>query len=114
MRGTDLLSSTIVDESGRPVGHVHDVRIIRAGAADGAPDRFRIAGLAVGGGRLAHAWGFAERRAAGPWLLRTITAPGSRTARFVPAARVIHWGPGTIRIRGRGDDLPYLHEQVPR
>lgn len=108
MRATDLMSCTVLDETGSPVGRVHDIRILRHGNAG----RFRIAGLAVGGGRLAHLWGFAEKRAKGPWLLRAITARGSRTARFVPAERVTDWGPGTVRIRGRGDDLPYLHEVV--
>jgi hypothetical protein len=112
MRATELMSCTVVDETGTPVGQVHDIRITRRdGSADGG-GRFRVAGLAVGGGRVAHAWGFAEQRATGPWLLRMITARGSRTARFVPADRVTDWGPHLIRIRGRGDDLPYLHQVV--
>jgi hypothetical protein len=112
MRATDLLSSTVVDETGTAVGRIHDIRITRHDPSDDEGGRFRIAGLAVGRGLLAHAWGFAEKRAVGPWLLRAITARGSRTARFVPAERVIDWGPGLVRIRGRGDDLPHLHEVV--
>lgn len=109
---TELLASTVVDETGAQVGHVHDIRVTRRDASADGGGRFRIAGLAVGGGRLAHVWGFAEKRATGPWLLRVITARGSRTARFVPAERVTEWGPQLVRIRGRGDDLPYLHEVV--
>jgi hypothetical protein len=112
MRATDLLSCTVVDETGTAVGRVHDIRILRHGASDDAADAFLVVGLAVGGGLLAHVWGFAEKRAVGPWLLRAITARGSRTARFVPAQRVTDWGPGCVRIRGRGDELPYLHEVV--
>ena len=114
MRVTDLLGSAVVDQSGRQIGHVHDLRITRHRAADGASGPIRIAGLAIAGGRLAHSWGFAEKRAAGPWLLRIIAARGSRTARFVPAERVTDWGPGPVRIRGHRDELPYLHEVVPR
>ena len=107
MRASDLLSSTVIDESGHPVGRVHDIRIERP-----APGRFRVAGLAVGGGHLAHAWGFAEQRATGPWLLRALTARASRTTRFVPAERVVDWGPGLVRIHGHRDTLPRLRDVV--
>ena len=109
MRATDLLSATVVDESGRSLGRVHDIRIEPHPSSQGG---FPVAGLAVGGGRLAHVWGFAERRATGPWLLRVLTARTTRAARFVPADRVTDWGPGVVRIQGHGDTLPYLREVV--
>ncbi len=111
MRATDLLSSTVVDETGHALGRVHDIRISRQ--QDGPRGGFRVAGLAIGGGRLAHAWGFAEHRATGPWLLRILTARRADTSRFVPAERVTDWGPGVVRIHGHGHTLPYLHDVLP-
>jgi len=110
MRATELLASTVVDENGRSLGRVHDIRISRDQSE--AHGRFQVAGLAIGGGHLAHVWGFAEHRATGPWLLRTLTARAVRRARFVPADRVTDWGPGLVRIQGDGDTLPYLRDVV--
>lgn len=112
MRATDLLTSTVVDEKGRSLGRVHDIRISRRTPA--ARGGFEVAGLAIGGGRLVHAWGYAEHRAAGPWLLRILTARAARGARFVPAERVVDWGPGLVRIHGHGHTLPYLCDEVTR
>lgn len=110
MRATDLLSATVVDERGHSLGRVHDIRI--APRQRGTHGGFQVVGLAIGGGQLAHAWGYAEHRATGPWLLRALTARSARRARFVPAERVADWGPEVVRIHGSGDTLPYLHDVV--
>ncbi|GAA3343038.1 hypothetical protein GCM10020358_40230 [Amorphoplanes nipponensis] len=112
MRATELLSRPVVDEHGRPLGRVHDLRIARRPEQHGPARGWAVAGLAVGGGRLVHAWGFAERRAAGPWLLRKITARAGRVARYVPAERVLAWGPEVVRVRTGGAELPPLLEVV--
>lgn len=108
MRASELIGSMVLEESGAPVGRIHDLRITDRGGI------LRIAGLAVGGGRLAHAWGFTENRATGPWLLRSLTARSARAARFVPADRVTDWGPGTVRISGAATSLPTLSDEVQR
>ncbi|HEY6746731.1 MAG TPA: hypothetical protein VI357_13555 [Mycobacteriales bacterium] len=59
-----------------------------------------------------HAWGFAEARATGPWLLRAATARSARRARFIPAEHVRDWGPGSITLTVRGGDLPRLEDVV--
>nr|MDQ4126042.1 hypothetical protein [Actinomycetota bacterium] len=62
----------------------------------------------IGGGRLAgvaHALGVAEGRVQGPWLLRRLTAGAVASARFVRADAVAHWGPGTVRLSTRADEL---------
>jgi len=105
MRASELIDAVVVDEAGEVVGRVHDLRVIRREGT------FRITGLAVAGARLAHAWGFAEGRATGPWLLRVLTARSARAARFVSADQVLDWGPDTVRIRGRRSRLPALAEQ---
>lgn len=93
---------------------MHDLRISRdaSAGADVTGPPIRVVGLAVGGGRLVHTWGFAEGRATGPWLLRVITARGVHRARFLPAEQVVDWGPGQVRFRGRYQDLPRFHQRV--
>ena len=93
MRASELLASRVVDDRGRDLGPVRDVRLAR--------DHLRVAGLVVGGGPFAapaHAWGYTEGRARGPWLLRALSAPARRHGRFIPAARVIDWGPGVVTV----------------
>jgi sporulation protein YlmC with PRC-barrel domain len=94
MRVSELLASTVVDQNGRDLGPVRDVRVEAEG--------LRVSGIVIGGGRfaaLAHAWGFAEGRAQGPWLFRFLLRDAVRRAKFVPADRIVDWGPGTIRMR---------------
>jgi hypothetical protein len=111
---SELLASTVVDGSQRSLGPVRDVRLIEV---DENPtvgrSRYTIAGLVVGDGFLAgvaHTTGIVEGRAAGPWLLRRATAGAVRCARFIPADRIVSWGPGRVRISGEGHDLPPLRE----
>jgi sporulation protein YlmC with PRC-barrel domain len=108
MRATELLASAVYDRTGGRVGDVRDVRL--AHERDGT---FRVVGLVVGEGPLAeiaHAWGFAEGRASGPWLFRKLLEPASRQARFVPAEDVADWGPGRIEIRKTLDELRHVRE----
>jgi hypothetical protein len=108
VRVAELLASTVADRNGRSLGPVRDVRI----GAD-----LTIAGLVVGRGviaSLAHAWGYAERRAAGPWPLRALTASATRAARFVPAEVVVDWGPGRVRLSATASELPRLDEVQAR
>ncbi len=96
MRASELIGSP-VHEGGRFAGVVRDLRVDADRAADGS---FPVLGIVLGdaGARdaAAHAWGFAEGRARGPWLLRRIVGNGD--SRFVPADRVIDWGPERLRI----------------
>lgn len=110
MRGTDLLEARVVDSAGADLGAVRDARVHRA--ADG---HLAVVGIVVGGGRFAHAahaWGFAEGRTHGPWLFRALTAGATRAARYVPAARVLDWGPRTIRIDCPHDELEPLRPEL--
>jgi hypothetical protein len=109
MRISDLLSATVVDAAGTSLGPVRDVRVT---VPRGTAEAFPVAGIVVGGGPLAHAWGFAEGRAHGPWLLRTLTARSTARARFVPADVVLDWGPGTVRLRAHAADLHSLTEEL--
>lgn len=103
MRASELLAGTVLDEAGRSLGPVRDVRL--------DAETYEVVGLVIGGGRLArmaHAWGYAEGRAVGPWPFRRLTQRASRRARLIPAEKVVEWGPRIVRIRGSMDDLPRL------
>jgi sporulation protein YlmC with PRC-barrel domain len=107
MRASELLASSVVDSTGRRVGRVRDVRVIR--------DGFRVAGLVIGGGPfagIAHSWGYAEGRAQGPPLLRALTRRATRSARFVPVDRVSDWGDGVVELDADVDELPLLTEEL--
>lgn len=71
-----------------------------------------MVGVVFGDGRLVHAWGFAEGRASGPWLLRLLSARGAQRALFLPADWVLEWGPRQVVFRGRLEDLPRLRDVV--
>jgi hypothetical protein len=112
VRLTELLASRVVDAAGTSLGPVRDVRVVER-QPGGAGARFRVSGLVIGGGflaRPAHAWGFAEGRASGPWLLRALTSRAVRRARFIPADRVADWGPGVVAVTGALADFPPLTE----
>jgi hypothetical protein len=107
-RSCDQSGPSFYDRAGGRVGDVRDVRV--AHERDGT---FRVVGLVVGEGPLAeiaHAWGFAEGRASGPWLFRALLEPASRQARFVPAEDVADWGPGRIEIKKTLDELHHVRE----
>lgn len=96
MLATDLLEATVVDSDGRPLGRLHDVRLVRD------EEGIRATGLVVGSGAVAavaHTWGYAERRTSGPWLLRKLLEPASRAARLVAAEDVAEWGSETVTLR---------------
>jgi hypothetical protein len=112
MRISELLAARVVDERGREVGWVHDVRFARVSTASG--EALEVTGLAVGPGglraRAAHSWGFAEGRAQAPLLLEAPTRNAVRASRFIPAERVLDWNPPTLRIEGSARELEALTE----
>ena len=96
MRISKVLASVVVDESGRRIGRVCDVRL--------AKDDLRVVGLVVGDGLLADAavaWGLAERRARGPWPLQRLTARAVQRIAFVPSERVVRWDHGKVVLAER-------------
>ncbi len=110
MRISELFSAHVVDEDGRDLGRVHDVRLKPVGR--GSKRTFEVSGLAVGPSgmlsRAAHAWGYAEDRAQAPLLLKALTRRAVRESRFIPADRVLDWHPPELRISGSGEELEPL------
>ncbi len=114
MRISELLAARVVDERGRDVGWVHDVRVARV--RRGSSEALEVTGLVVGPrgmlARAAHSWGFAEGRAEGPVLLKVLTRSSVRASGFVPAERVLDWSPPELRIEGSSDRFEALTERV--
>jgi hypothetical protein len=111
MRLSDLLGAEVRDEAGRSMGRVHDVRLRRSGIGTAAT--YELTELVIAPWNLrtraAHAWGYAEGRAAGPRLIRAALQPGAERSRRVRATEVSSWGPDAITIHAT--DNP--HERDP-
>lgn len=101
MRASELIGARVVDDQGRAVGIVRDLRV-EVGSV-GSGHAFPVAGIVVGlpGARsaAAHRWGYAERRAAGPAIFRRLLQPAVERSILIPVERVADWGPGVVRIR---------------
>lgn len=107
MRISELLRSVAVSPSGSRLGRIHDVRLRHESSAKGST--FYVTKLVISNesvlSRVAHAWGFAQRRAQGPWPLRSLTSHAVRSARVIPAELVTDWGPGKVMIRAELAEL---------
>ena len=116
MRASELLGARVADATGREIGVVQDLRATHAPATAGEERRLRIVGLVVGRDRLvdrvAHGWGFAERRALGPWVLRRLTAGAARRAVYVPVERVTTWRPGVLQLDAERAQLRSLSQEL--
>jgi PRC-barrel domain len=106
MRLSDLLGAEVVDEHGRAVGKVHDVRLEQAGPeqADLGPG-LRVEGLIVGRRALGARFGFG-RGVQGPWLLRLVFGSLGHDGHYVAWHRIRSIRDRQIRIAGTAGDLP--------
>jgi PRC-barrel domain len=105
MRASDLLGSEVVDESGRSIGTVRDIRLVQDGpisASFGA--LFRVQGLVAGPRSLGSRLGFERGNVKGPLMLRVLFRLLHRRAGFVGWDRIRSIEEGRIRIEGRGLD----------
>lgn len=89
---SQLMGAEVVDESGRRIGHVHDVRIVRdgPGARAGETPEYRVEGLIVGRVGLRARLGLTAARHVEP--LR-----GSEPVRWED---VVALAPGRVTVRG--------------
>jgi sporulation protein YlmC with PRC-barrel domain len=107
MRLSELLGAELMDQHGRTVGKVHDVRLQRANASTDAIDAgYQLAGLIVGRRAMGVRFGFGRGGARGPWLLKMLFGRAGHDGRYVPWDRVAAIEPGRIRIFGAAHDLP--------
>jgi hypothetical protein len=107
VRLSDLLGAEVIDESGRRVGQVHDVRLVQDGpmvATWGAA--FRVDGLVVGPGSMGVRLGV-HRQQGGPWLIKKLFA--HRRPRLIAWSDVADVEPRhrvTLRPGAQPRDLP--------
>lgn len=102
MRASELLGRRVLDEDGRPAGIVHDV-LVRVG--DGGS--VTVSGIVVAPGtvrsRLAHAWGYAQGRAHGPFVMRALLRAGT-SSEVIPTAQVRAWDEAaSVVVRAVGE-----------
>ena len=86
MRFSEFLNGKVVTESGRRLGHVHDLRAVRRG------DRLLITGLLVGRHALLEHFGLGIARGETGTRLRT-------AADVLPWDAVVRLAPGTVVVR---------------
>jgi hypothetical protein len=107
MRLSELLGAEVVDERGRAVGKVHDVRLEQTGPVlEGVGPSLRVKGLIVGRRALGARFGFGRGGVRGPWLLRVVFGSLGRDGRYVAWGRIRSIRTRQIRITGTADDLP--------
>jgi hypothetical protein len=107
MRLSELLGAEVVDEHGRPVGKVHDVRLAQAGPAlGGLGASLRLEGLIVGRRALGARFGFGRGGVRGPWLLEVVFGSLGHDGRYVAWDRIRSIRARQVRIAGTADDLP--------
>jgi hypothetical protein len=106
MRLSDLLDSDVVDEAGRTLGHVHDVRLVQEGPVVGSSDAtFVVAGLVMGGTKVGARLGFGRASVQGPWLLKRLFERLHADDRFVPWGSVRGVTQGVIHVGVSAADL---------
>ena len=107
MRLSELLGAEVVDEHGRPVGRVHDVRLEQAEPEPpGQGPSLLVEGLIVGRRALGARFGFDRGGVQGPWLLEVVFGSLGHDGRYVPWHRIRSIRDRRIRITGTADDLP--------
>jgi sporulation protein YlmC with PRC-barrel domain len=92
MRFSELLNRKVVTESGRKLGHVHDLRAVRRG------DRLLVTGLLVGRHALLEHFGLSIARGRSGTKMRN-------SVDVVPWDAVLRLVPGRVVVRD-GTELP--------
>jgi hypothetical protein len=83
VRISDILGAPVVDEAGRALGRVHDVRLVQV-APFGARRALQVTGVVVGKGSLGVRLGYGSQDQTGPWLLRLVFGTLGRHSRYIP------------------------------
>ncbi len=100
MRASDLVGRAVVDDRGRRLGHVNDLRAVDDGAAGGRAHDVRIDALLVGVHHVGSSLGYTRDQQRGPWLVRTIVRALHRDVTVVPWDRVVSTGESVV-VRAR-------------
>jgi hypothetical protein len=102
----ELLGSTVLDSSGRKVGHVDDVRIVQDGpAVPGFGAGLRVDGLVVGAGGIAVRLGYVRHGVRGPALVGALARRLEQRGRRIDWDQVEAVEPGCVRLSVTADEL---------
>jgi hypothetical protein len=107
-RLSELLHEPVFDAEARPIGRVHDVRLVQDGPLQGGPGgdaAFRVDGLVVGRAGLGVRLGFHRAQVRGPWPLKVLFRWLEQLAHFVPWDQVAAWDEGGVRLLVRVGEL---------
>jgi hypothetical protein len=106
MRIADLLGTEALDRRGRPLGRVHDVRLVQDGPPVGAfGAALRLDALLIGPTAVGARLGFERVDVNGPWPLKRLFRAVHSRMRVVEWARVAAIAQGTIHLRADADEL---------
>ena len=83
MRASELFGVRVIDGSGRHIGDVHDVRLLRVPLGS-AGEGLQIDGLVVGPGSVGVRLGYAHGSTKGPWILKYLFRRRGLRLHFVP------------------------------
>ncbi|MBT2367282.1 PRC-barrel domain-containing protein [Streptomyces sp. ISL-10] len=95
MKASDLLNAEVVDESGRRLGKVHDLRVTRPSASS----PWQLEAVVVGSTGLAHRFGYATGEVRGPAVLAKAAHWLARRRQIIEWSRVISYDQRTIVAR---------------
>jgi sporulation protein YlmC with PRC-barrel domain len=108
VRLTDLLGATVVDEGGRLLGVVTDVRLVQDGPLQGTfGAALRVHGLVVGRTSVGAHLGFDRANVRGPWLLKGLVGAVQGRPRYVDWSRIRSIEPRLVRVAASPDGLPF-------
>jgi sporulation protein YlmC with PRC-barrel domain len=100
MRLSDLLHEPVFDSDWRPIGRVHDVRLVQDGPLQGLVGAaFRVDGLVVGRSAYGVRFGFHRRNMRGPWPLKVLFERLERRVHYVPWEDVESYGTDGVHAR---------------
>jgi sporulation protein YlmC with PRC-barrel domain len=106
MRLSDLLDSEVIDETGKMLGRVHEVRAIQNGPLQGAfGAALTIEGLIVGRGSLGTRLGFDRTDVNAPAAVRWIFEGIKGNRFFVPWNKIVAIHEDGIRVAGTQDEF---------
>lgn len=102
-RLADLLGAQVVDEDGRPLGRVNDVRLAPTGAVVGRSAELAVEEVIVAPRFTGSLLGYDRRPEQGPWLVRRVVALLHRHACSVPwgAVVLLDWEGSRMVVDGR-------------
>ena len=102
MKLSELLDASVVDESGRELGRVHDVHLVQDGPlVPGFGAALRVNTLIVGRGTVGVRLGFRRDAMKGPLPLKVFFRWLLRQTEPIEWSRVVGWEDGVVRVSAR-------------